>query len=351
MQISSQPFGKTEQGEKVELFTLTNNSGASVKITNYGGIVTEILVPDKNGKLLNVTLGFDSFEDYCSDTYKNSKPYFGAIIGRFANRIAKGRFEIDGKTYQVPCNLDDYSLHGGFDGFDQKLWNAKTEKTDNEVTLHLSYLSKHLEEGFPGNLQVFVTFFWNNDSELSINYSATTDQPTHINLTNHSYFNLNGCKLNVLEHEVVIHANSYTEVDGQNLPTGKFLDVNGSCMDFRKPKKIGAEINHVKGKCYDHNYILNDFSSTLKPAAEAIDISTGIKLEVFTTEPAVQFYSAKHLDGSFSRGDVTFSSSMGFCLETQHFPDSPNQPGFPSTLLKPGEEFNSKTLYRFSVSQ
>lgn len=348
MQIVSQPFGKTENGENVELFTLTNDSGATVKITNYGGIITEILVPDKNGKLISVVLGFDRFEDYTSEAYKNSKPYFGAIIGRYANRIANGRFEIDGKTYQVPCNLDDYSLHGGFNGFDQKLWRAKTEKSDNEVNLKLSYLSKHLEEGFPGNLKVHVTYSWNNNCELSIDYSATTDEATHINLTNHAYFNLNGCKTNVMEHEVIIHADSYTEVDKKNLPTGKFQKVNGA-MDFRKAKKIGAQIDEIEGNCYDHNYILDEFDGNLKQASEAIDRTTGIKLEVLTTEPAIQFYTAKHLDGRFSRGDIAFSSSMGFCFESQHFPDSPNQPGFPSTLLKPGEEFNSKTVYKFST--
>lgn len=350
MQINSQLFGKTEKGENVELFTLTNDSGATVKITNYGGIITEILVPDKNGILINVILGFDRFEDYTSEAYKNSKPYFGAIIGRFANRIAKGRFEIDGITYQVPCNLDDYALHGGFDGFDQKVWKAKTIASDNEVSLQLSYLSKHLEEGFPGNLKVHVTYSWNNNCELSIDYSATTDQSTHINLTNHAYFNLNGCEKNILDHEVIIHSDSFTEVDDKNLPTGKFQKVEGF-MDFRIPKKIGTQIDQVSGNCYDHNYILNDFDGTLKLASEAIEYTTGVKLEVLTTEPAVQFYTAKHLDGRFSRGEVSYTSSMGFCFESQHFPDSPNQPEFPTTLLKSGEEYKSKTIYKFSAFQ
>jgi aldose 1-epimerase len=348
MQINSQPFGKTEKGENVKLFTLTNDSGATVKITNYGGIITEVLVPDKKGKLISVVLGFDRFEDYTSEAYKNSKPYFGAIIGRFANRIAKGRFEIDGKIYQVPCNFDDFALHGGFEGFDQKGWKAKTKTSGNEVALRLSYLSKHLEEGFPGNLEVQVTYSWNNNCELVIDYSATTDQSTHINLTNHSYFNLNGCKTNVLDHEVIIHSDAFTEVDKKNLPTGKTQKLSTS-MDFRRAKKIGAQIDRVSGNCYDHNYILNNLDGSLKPAAEATESTTGIKLEVLTTEPAVQFYSAKHLDGRFSRKGVAFSSSMGFCLETQHFPDSPNQPGFPPTLLKPGEEFTSKTVYKFST--
>ena len=348
MQINSQLFGKTEKGENVELFTLTNDSGAIVKISNYGGIITDLLVPDKKGKLINVILGFDHFEDYTSEAYKNSKPYFGAIIGRFANRIAKGRFEIDGRAYQVPCNFDDYALHGGFDGFDQKVWKTKTKFSDDEVSLQLSYLSRHLEEGFPGNLDVHVTYSWNNNCELSIDYSATTDQSTHINLTNHAYFNLNGCKKNILDHEVIIHSDSFTEVDKKNLPTGKFQKVDG-CMDFRKLKKIGAQIDQVSGNCYDHNYILNDFDGSLKLAAEATDLTTGIKLEVLTTEPAIQFYTSNHLDGRFSRGNIIYTSSMGFCFESQHFPDSPNQAGFPSTLLKPGEEFNSQTIYKFST--
>ena len=349
MQINSHPFGKTDSGEKVELFTLLNDAGATVKITNYGGIITEIIVPDRNGRLVNVVLGFDTFEDYISDTYINSKPYFGAIIGRYANRINKGRFEINGETYQVPCNPGDYSLHGGFVGFDQKVWKAETGTSHDEASLNLTYLSKHLEEGFPGNLKVAVKYTWTNNNELKIDYTATTDNPTHLNLTNHTYFNLNGGKQDILDHIVSIQSNAYTEVDENSIPTGRLQKVDGSCMDFRIPSRIGERIDETQGNGYDHNYAVNNFDGSLKLAADARDQITGIKLEVLTTEPGVQFYTANYLDGALSRGDVIFSSRMGFCFETQHFPDSPNQPGFPSTLLNQGNEFKSKTVYKCST--
>ena len=349
MQIRSQLFGRTEKGEITGLYTLSNDSGASVKITNYGGIITDINVPDKNGTLVNVVLGFDKLEDYISDNYKNSNPYFGAIIGRFTNRIDKGRFDINGKSYQIPCKHGEYSLHGGIEGFDQKVWKAETETSENTVSLKLTYLSKHLEEGFPGNLNVMVKYSWNNNCELSIEYMATTDRATHLNLTNHTYFNLNGGNTDVLEHEVVIHADTYTEVDENSIPTGKFQSVEGSCMDFRTPHKIGEQIEKADGNGYDHNYVINHFDGKLREASEVFDLTSGIKLKVLTTEPGVQFYTANYMDGTLSRDDVIFASRMGFCIETQHFPDSPNKPEFPSTLLKPGDEFKSKTIYKFSI--
>ena len=349
MQISNRPFGKTEKGELAHLYTLVNDSGATVKITNYGGIITEIHAPDKDNRPVNVVLGFEEMEAYYSEEYKNSKPYFGAIIGRYGNRIDKGRFSIDGKTYQIPCNLGEYSLHGGMIGFDQKVWQATTAKTTDSVSLELRYLSKHLEEGFPGNLSVKVSYTWNNKNELVIDYHASTDQSTHLNLTNHAYFNLNGCRQDVLDHIVRVPSEFYTEVDGNSIPTGRLQKVDGSCMDFRTASRIGERIDEVEGNGYDHNYVVNGYDGSLQLAAEAQDPSSGIKLEVLTTEPALQFYTANYLDGSISRGDTIFSKSMGFCFETQHYPDSPNQQGFPSTLLKPSEEFTSKTIYKFST--
>lgn len=348
MQINSEPYGMTERGVEAEIFILKNDSGATVKITNYGGIITDILVPDKDGKLVNVVLGFDKIEDYFSEGYKNAGPYFGAIIGRYANRIANGRFEIDGETYQIPCNLGNISLHGGFVGFDKKIWKAKTGSSENEISLELSYLSKHLEEGFPGNLKVTVNYSWNNKNELRITYFATTDKATHLNLTNHAYFNLNGCKRDILNHMVSIQSNAYTEVDENSIPTGKLQKVDGSCMDFRTPQRIGERIEETQGNGYDHNFVVTDFDGSLKPAANVYDQTTGIKLEVLTTEPGVQFYTANYLDGSLSRGNIVFSKRMGFCFETQHFPDSPNQPSFPTTLLEPGVSFKSRSVYKFS---
>ncbi len=348
MNITKSPFGKTEKGETVDLFILTNNSGASVKITNYGGIITDIIVPDKHDELENVVMGFDKIEDYFSKAYKKAKPYFGAIIGRYANRINKGQFTIEGVEYQVPQNLDSIALHGGFIGFDKKIWNAVIEKSEDEVSILLSYTSPHLEEGFPGNLSVVVKYSWNNRNELIMDYFATSDKPTHLNLTNHAYFNLNGFIGDILGHEVIIHADHYTEVDGQSIPTGNLSNVDGSCMDFRKPHKIGERIDLAEGNGYDHNYVIKDFDNTLRLSASATDPESGRKLEVLTTEPGVQFYTANYLDGALSRGDIIFNKRNGVCLETQHFPDSPNQPGFPSTLLKPGEKFRSKTVYKFS---
>jgi len=351
MNITKLPFGKTEQGETVDLFILANNSGASVKITNYGGIITDIIVPEKNDQLGNVVMGFDKIEDYYSEAYKKSMPYFGAIIGRYANRINHGRFKIEGKAYQIPCLPGDYALHGGNVGFDQKVWKTEDEISDKIVSLTLTYLSKHLEEGFPGNLEVGVKYSWNNNCELQIDYSATTNQTTHLNLTNHTYFNLNSFDGDILGHEVIIHADHYTEVDDRSIPTGNLSNVNESCMDFRMPHKIGTRIDLTEGNGYDHNYVIKEFDNTLRLSATVTAHESGRKLEVLTTEPGVQFYTANYLDGSLSKGSVIFNKRNGFCLETQHFPDSPNQPGFPSTLLKPGEKFQSRTIYKFGVSQ
>jgi aldose 1-epimerase len=351
MKITKLPFGKTKEGETVDLFILSNNSGASVKITNYGGIITDIIVPDKKNQLGNVVMGFDKIEDYFSEAYKKSRPYFGAIIGRYANRIYKGQFTIKGIKYQVSQNLDSIAQHGGFVGFDKKVWNAAMGKSKDEVSLLLSYTSPHLEEGFPGNLDIEVKYTWNNLNELIMDSSAKSDKSTHLNITNHTYFNLNGFNGDILGHEVIIHADQYTEVDDRSIPTGNLSNVDGSCMDFRMPHKIGARIDLAEGNGYDHNYVIKDFDNTLRLSATVTAPESGRKLEVLTTEPGVQFYTANYLDGSLSRGSVIFNKRHGFCLETQHFPDSPNQPGFPSTLLKPGEKFQSRTIFKFGIRQ
>ena len=312
MNLTKKFFGLTEKGESADIFTLSNDRNIQVKITNYGGIITEILIPDKNGKKENIVLGFDSLDDYFSEAYKESKPYFGAIIGRYANRIDNGQFTIDGNQYSVPCNLGDYSLHGGLEGFDKKLWQAKSIEEEDAVGLELSYLSIDMEEGFPGNFHVIVTYMLNNENELQIDYNATTDKKTHHNLTNHAYFNLNGCEENVLNHEVTIHADSYTEVDQNSIPTGNFTDVSGTCMDFRTPHKIGERIKSVDGNGYDHNYVINNFDGTLRETAVAFDEVSGRLLKVLTTEPGVQFYTANYMDGSLKRDNTVFSSRMGF---------------------------------------
>lgn len=347
MDLTKQFFGLTEKGEEADLFTLTNNNSMQVRITNYGGIITDILVPDKVGKTENVVLGFDKLDDYFSESYKKSMPYFGAIVGRYANRINKGKFEIDGTVYQIPCNLGDFSLHGGITGFDKKMWKTKTIEKKENITLELTYLSKDMEEGFPGNMRIVVSYTLTNKNELRIDYQATSDKKTHHNLTDHSYFNLSGFKEDILSTETVINADTFTEVDKNSIPTGRFTNVVESCMDFRKPHIIGERIEEAQGNGYDHNYVINGFDGQLQLAASAFDPLSGRKLEVLTTEPGVQFYTSNYMDGSLKRGDTVFSSRMGFCFETQHFPDSPNQPGFPSTLLEPGNVFNSTTIYKF----
>ena len=349
MKIEKQPFGQTKNGEATDLYTLSNDSGTHIKITNYGGIITDIIVPDRSGKLENIVAGFDSVKDYQSPAYLAAMPYFGAIIGRYANRINKGKFSIDGQLYHVPQNLGEVALHGGISGFDKKIWKAKTAVTEEQATLILHYLSADLEEGFPGNLEVEVRYSWTAFNELEIEYLAKTDQPTHLNLTNHSYFNLNGFQRDILDHKLTIKADFYTEVDELNVPTGNLSPVMNSYLDFSTPQEIGARIDEAEGAGYDHNYVINGKPGDLKLAAIATDPSSGRRMTLYTTEPGVQLYTANYLDGSLKRGDVDFTRSMAFCLETQHFPDSPNQSAFPSTLLRPGATFQSRTLHKFDT--
>ncbi|MEX0844821.1 MAG: aldose epimerase family protein [Balneolaceae bacterium] len=341
---NTEEFGTMEDGRKVQLFTLTNSNGMEVKITNYGGTVTSINVPDADGNFDNVVLGFDDLDKYLAGT-----PFFGAIIGRYGNRIAEGAFSMDGETYQLATNDGENHLHGGEKGYDKVLWTAKSS-TGNSLVL--TYLSEDGEEGYPGNLEIMVTYSLTDDNELKIDYFAETDKPTPVNLTNHSYFNLSGDpSTKILDHELLIKADHYTPVNNQLIPTGEIAKVEGTPFDFTEPHLIGERIADVDGG-YDHNYVLNDHDGELKQVATLFDPETKRELEVLTTEPGLQFYSGNFLDGSLNGPDGTaFVKYSALCLETQHFPDSPNQPEFPSTILQPGDTYETVTIYRFSVRQ
>lgn len=351
IKMTRQPFGKTPAGEEVHLYTLNNSKGVEVAITTYGGIVVSLKVPDRAGQLADVVLGFDSL-----DGYLKGHPYFGAIIGRYGNRIAKGRFTLGGVQYKLAQNNGENHLHGGIQGFDKAVWQAKEVTAAEGPGLELSYVSKDGEEGYPGNLSVTVTYTLTEDNELKIDYTATTDQPTVLNLTNHSYFNLAGQgEGDILAHQVVINAGRFTPVDAGLIPTGALRSVEGTPFDFLQPHAIGERINapdeQLKlGGGYDHNFVLDGQPGTLRPAARVAEPASGRVLEVLTTEPGIQFYTGNFLDGTL-RGKAAklYQHRYGFCLETQHFPDSPNKPDFPSTVLKPGERYQTTTVYRFST--
>jgi aldose 1-epimerase len=346
---TSASFGKTADGTEIQLFTLTNAQGLKATISTYGGTLTSLLVPDKNGKLSDVILGFDNVSGYLSPEFKKANPYFGALIGRYGNRIAKGKFTLDGHTYQVGINNNGNSLHGGVVGFNQKVWTAKPGTSTDGQTLTLTYLSKDGEEGYPGNLQVTVVYTLTADNALKIDYTATTDKATPVNLTNHTYFNLAlGQSKDVLAHQMTIPADRYTVVDANLIPTGELKPVKGTPFDFTSPHAIGERIAQVPGG-YDHNWALNNTTGQ-HSAATVYEPSTGRTMEVTTDEPGVQFYTGNFLDGSLKgKGGVVYGKHAGFCLETQHFPDSPNQPKFPSTILNPGETYHTTTSYTFGV--
>jgi aldose 1-epimerase len=345
--ISQTHFGTTPRGENVSLFTLTNAAGMEVKITNFGGVVTAINVPDKQGQFADVALGFDELEPYLQDS-----PYFGALIGRFGNRIAKGRFELDGQVFELATNNDPNHLHGGVQGFDKVVWSPTTFATPTEIGLKLFYLSPNGDQGYPGNLQVMVTYTLTADNALQVDYHAVTDKPTPINLTQHSYFNLAG-QGDVLEHQAMINADTFVPIDATSIPLGHLQTVADTPFDFRSAKAIGADINAddqqiVCGQGYDHNFVLNKSKpKELSLAAKVVEPVSGRVLEVYTEEPGVQFYTGNFLDGSLRGKGKTYAHRTGFCLEPQHFPDSPNQPDFPSTILQPGDEYFSRTLFKF----
>ncbi len=340
--ISKQPFGEAD-GKPVDLYTLTNKNGVQVKISTYGGVITSWITPDKNGKQSSIVLGFDSLSGYLA-----KPPYFGALIGRYGNRIANGKFKIGDSTYTLATNNGKNSLHGGNKGFDKVVWTAATPN-DSVASLALSYLSKDGEEGYPGNLQVNVVYTLTPDNELEITYDATTDKATPINLTQHSYFNLTGDHANtILGHKLQLDADYYTPVDTSLIPTGELKAVKGTPFDFTSPHLIGERIDSVPGG-YDHNFVLNSKDGSLHQAATLTDSVSGRKLEVFTTEPGIQFYSGNFLNGSIKdNSGKPFNQHTGMCLETQHFPNSPNEPKFPNTILKPGEKYHTVTKYKIS---
>lgn len=344
--MTKRVFGKIAGGRPADLYTLTNATGAEVAITNYGGTVVSLKVPDAKGVLADVVLGFDSVEGYPSQS-----AFFGAIIGRYGNRIGKGRFTLGGVTYKLPVNNGENTLHGGIKGFDKVMWDAKEA---GGSALELSYLSKDGEEGFPGNLRSTVTYTWTDANELRIDYAAVTDKETVVNLTNHSYFNLAGAgEGDILDHEVMIDASRFTPVDAGLIPTGELRGVEGTPFDFRKPTAVGARINQDEqqikyGGGYDHNFVLDHPAATPSLAARVRDPKTGRVMEVLTTEPGVQFYTGNFLDGTIrGKGGKVYGRRSALCLETQHFPDAPNKPEFASTALKPGATYRTTTIYRF----
>ncbi len=351
LSISQESFGQSPDGAAAKLFTLTNSNGLVVKITNFGGIITEIHTPDKNGVFTDISLGFDHIEPY----YKDS-PFFGALIGRFGNRIAKGKFTLDGKTFNLDNNNGENHLHGGFVGFDKVLWEASSFETEQSVGITLKYLSVDGDQGYPGNLQVTVIYELTNNNEILVKYYAVTDKATPVNLTQHAYFNLAG-KGNVLHHEMTINADRFTAIDAAAIPTGDLPSVANTPFDFRSSHRIGERINdsheQIKnGIGYDHNFVLNkSHSKEYSLAAHVYEPTSGRVLEVFTTEPGMQFYSGNYLDGSLTGKGWNYTHRSGFCLEPQHFPDSPNQPQFPNTILRPGEEYTSLMSYKFSVKK
>jgi len=349
--VTKAPFGKTADGKSVEIYTLTGKNGVEAKISTFGATLVSLKEPDRNGKLANVVLGFDTV-----DPYVKGVPFYGATIGRYGNRIAQGKFTLDGKTYQLPTNDGPNSLHGGVKGFDKHLWKAEAVETKDGSALKLTYISADGEEGYPGQLTVHVTYTLRNDNALAIAYEAVTTKPTVVNLTNHTYFNLTGTPdKTILDHVLTIKADRITPVDKTLIPTGELKPVKGTPFDFTKPTAIGARIGadneQLKfGKGYDHNWVLN---STGKLATAAIleDPSTGRVLEVQTAEPGVQFYSGNFMDGKPAGKGTVYKHRTGLCLETQHFPDSPNKPGFPSTVLRPGQTYHTETVLLFRTAK
>lgn len=351
--ITKVPFGKSPDGQVVELITMRNQRGVEVRAMTYGGIILSIKTPDKDGVADDITLGYDTTEAYA----KNGT-YFGVLVGRYANRIAKAKFSLDGKTYTLPANNGVNSLHGGTTGWDQKVWKAEEFQNGGGVGVALTLTSPDGDQGYPGEVKAKVTYTLTDDSRLIVDYDATTSAATVINMTQHSYFNLAGSKANnILGQELMINADKYTPVDDTLIPTGKLAPVEGTPFDFRKSTVIGARIDQkdeqlIRGKGYDHNWVLNRTGDGLVVAAIAKDPMTGRTLEISTTEPGIQFYSGNFLDGTnVGKGGKTYPHRGGFCLETQHFPDSPNQPSFPSTVLKPGGRYTSQTVFKFGAEK
>jgi aldose 1-epimerase len=340
-------FGKTPDGTPVQLYVLRNANGMTAKIMNYGAILTELDVPDKNGKLGDVVLGFDDLKGYLA-----GHPYFGATVGRVANRIAKGKFTLDGKEYKLATNNGPNALHGGIKGFDKVVWKAEPKNLGDALSVQFTYHSPDGEEGYPGNLTAVVTYTLTDKNELRIDYKATTDKATPVNLSNHSYFNLAGPGSgDILGHELMLAADRYTPVDDTLIPTGRVEPVKGTPLDFTKSETIGARIDQLKGEPggYDHNFVLNSGGKSLALAARVVEPKTGRVMEMLTTEPGVQFYTGNFLDGTVKGRGGVYKKHQGFCLEAQHFPDSVHHDNFPSTILRPGKTYTQTTVYRFST--
>jgi aldose 1-epimerase len=350
---SSEKFDRVIDGKQIKLYTLKNSKGVEVAITNFGGRIVSLHVPDKNQELRDINLGFDSLDGYL-ESAKINETYFGAIIGRYGNRIANAKFSIDGTTYKLAANNGQNALHGGLKGFNAVVWDVLLE---NDQTLKLSYLSVDGEEGYPGNLKIIVTYTLDEANNLKIFYQAETDKKTVVNFTNHAFFNLNGENSgSIINHQLQINASAYTPVSENLIPTGLIEQVEGTPFDFRTPATIGLRIDAdhqqlIYGRGYDHNYVFDADRERLHLAAVATGDQSGIEMKVYTDEPAMQFYSGNFISGNnIGKGGRVYEKRCAFCLETQHFPDSPNQPDFPSTLLSPGNKFESTTIYQFGLS-
>ncbi|HPE55521.1 MAG TPA: aldose epimerase family protein [Bacteroidales bacterium] len=350
VKITKSSFGKTPDGIEVYKYSMKNSKGMEVDVITYGGIITKWTSADKNGNYQNVVLGYDNLDQYIKST-----PYFGALIGRYGNRIARGRFTLDGTTYELATNNGINHLHGGLKGFDKVVWNAEELDTDNTASLKLSYVSKDGEEGYPGTLRVTVIYTLTNDNSLEVDYEATADKKTIVNLTQHSYFNLSGdFTQTILDHELTLNADAFLPVDSTLIPTGEIRPVENTPFDFRTAKEIGRDINVdneqlKRGRGFDHCWVLND-QGIFRKVASTYHAETGRLLEISTDEPGIQFYSGNFLDGTLPMpGGGTYAYRTGFCLETQHYPDSPNQEAFPSVVLEPGEKYFTRTVFKFST--
>ncbi len=346
MNVHTEPFGRMPEGQEVFVYTLTSSKGLRARITSFGAILVAMIVPDRNGNLHDVTLGHDSLDEYVKQT-----SYFGATVGRYANRIGGARFALDGVEYRLTANEGPNQLHGGNRGFDKVLWKPEeVTAAENQAWVKLSYLSQDGEEGYPGNLRCRVTYMLTNDDELRISYEAETDKKTVVNLTNHSYWNLAGQGAgNILGHELMINASKFTIVDKALIPTGAIASVVDTPLDFQASRAIGSRIRQL-GKGYDHNYVLNGQADALKLCARIREPRSGRSMEIHTTEPGVQLYTGNHFDGALvGKAANAYVKHAGLCLETQHYPDSPNKPNFPSTVLEPGRKFTSLTVHKFAV--
>jgi aldose 1-epimerase len=345
MKVEKSSFGQTRDGVAVDLYTCTNAKGSVLKMTNFGAIVVELQMPDRDGKLANINLGFPTL-----DGYEDKPPYFGATVGRYGNRIALGKFTLDDKEYTLATNNGPNHLHGGDVGYNKVVWDAEPLTTDSAVGVKFTYLSKDGEEGYPGNLDITALYTLTNDNEMIVDFAATTDAATPVNLTNHCYWNLGGAGSGtILDHELMLAADQYVPVDETLIPTGKLADVKGTPFDFTSPEKIGARIEQIDSDPvgYDHCYVLRGQIGESKLAVRVKDPQSGRVMEIYTTEPGIQFYSGNFLDGAKENGG--YQQYEGFCLETQHYPDSPNQPNFPSTIVRPGETYRHTTVHKFLV--